>query len=96
MSSYTKSAVKGATIVLIISLIAAFFGYLVRFILARNLTVEEYGLFYSVFAFLGLFGMFRTFGFDKALIKLIPEFKHHKKYTEIKSSIIYASIIQLK
>jgi O-antigen/teichoic acid export membrane protein len=95
MSTYTKSAVKGATIVLIISLIAAFFGYLVRFILARNLTIEEYGLFYSVFAFLGLFGMFRTFGFDKALIKFIPEFKHHKKYTEIKSSIIYAAFIQL-
>ena len=95
MSNYTKFAVKGATTVLVISLLAAFIGYLVRFVLARNLTVEEFGLFYAVFAFLGLLGLFKSFGFDKALIKFIPEFKHKKRNDLIKSSIIYVSFIQL-
>ena len=54
MTNYTKFAIKGATTVLILSAIGAFLGYLVRLVLARNLSVEEYGLFYSVFAFLGL------------------------------------------
>ena len=43
--NYTKFAVKGAATVFVISILAAFVGYLVRFLLARNLTVEEFGLF---------------------------------------------------
>ena len=95
MPNYTKTAVKGALTVIIISAIAAVFGYLVRLVMARTLTVEDFGLFYAVFAFLGLFGIFKTLGFDKALIKFIPEFLHEKKYDELKSSILYAAIIQL-
>ena len=95
MPNYTKTAVKGALTVIIISAIAAVFGYLVRLVMARTLSVEDFGLFYAVFAFLGLFGIFKTLGFDKALIKFIPEFLHEKKYDELKSSILYAAIIQL-
>jgi len=93
--SYTKLAVKGASTVFIISVLAAFLGYVVRLILARNLTIEDFGLFYSVFAFLGMFGVFKSIGFDRALTKFIPEFMHKKKYDQIKSSIIYVSAIQL-
>ena len=94
MPNYTKLAVKGVITVFIISIISAFLGYLVRLTLARNLTVEDFGLFYAVFAFLGLLGLFKGFGFDKALIKFIPDFKHQKRNDLIKSSIIYASVIQ--
>ena len=93
--SYTKLAVKGAATVFIISIIAAFLGYLVRFILARNLTVEEFGLFYAVFAFLALLSLVKTLGYDRALIKFIPELLHKKRKDQIKSSIIFVSIIQL-
>jgi len=95
MTNYTKLAVRGAATVFIISILAAFLGYVVRFLLARNLTVEEFGLFYAAFAFLGLFGIFKSFGFDKALIKFIPEFEHEGKNQLIKSSIIYVSAILL-
>ncbi len=93
--SYTKLAVRGAATVFIVSIIAAFLGYLVRLVLARYLTVEEFGLFYAVFAFLGIFGVYKTLGFDSALIKFIPEFLHGKEYSSIKSSIVYAAVIQL-
>jgi len=93
--SYTKIAVRGAATVFIISIIAAFLGYLARFIMARNLTVEQFGLFYAIFGFLALISIFKTLGFDKCLIKFIPEFYSQKKLNFIKSSIIYVSIIQL-
>lgn len=91
--NYTKFAVKGAVIVFVVSLLAAFLGYLVRLVLARNLTVEDFGLFYSVFAFLSLVTIFKTFGFDRALIKFIPEFIHNKRNDFIKSSMIYISML---
>ena len=95
MANYTKTAVHGTLIVLVVSLLAAFFAYLVRLVLARNLPMEEFGLFYAVFAFLGLFAIFSTLGFDRALAKFIPEFLHEKKYSDIKSSISYSFIVQL-
>jgi len=93
--TYTKFAVKNVGIIFVISIIAAFLGYLVRLILAKNLTLEEFGLFYAVFAFLGMLGVFKSFGFDRALAKFIPEFLHKKREDHIKSSIIYVSVIQL-
>ena len=95
MSNYTTSAVKGAATILVISLIAAFLGYIVRVILAKNLSIEEFGLFYAVFAFLSMFGIFKSFGFDRALAKFIPEFLHKKKKDSIKNSILYVAVIQL-
>jgi O-antigen/teichoic acid export membrane protein len=93
--NYTKFALKGAAIVFIASLLAAFLGYLVRLVMARNLSMEDFGLFNAVFAFLGLVGSFKSLGFDKALIKFIPEFRHQKRYDLIKSSIIFVCLIQL-
>ena len=95
MTSYTKYAVRSVGTVFFISIIAAFLGYVVRLILAKKLTIEEFGLFYAVFAFLSLLGMFKSFGFDKALVKFIPELRHHKNNDLIKTSIIYVSLIQL-
>ena len=51
MESYTKSVVKGVSTVIFISMIAAFLGYLVRIVMARGLSIEDFGLFYSVFGF---------------------------------------------
>ena len=50
MASYTRFAVRGTLIVLVISLFAGFLGYLVRLVLARNLSVEDFGLFNAVFS----------------------------------------------
>lgn len=94
MTNYTKHAVKGAITVFVVSLLAGFFGYVARLVLARNLSVEDFGLFYAVFAFLALLGVFKSLGFEKSLIKFIPEFSHNKKYDFVKSSIIYVTIIQ--
>lgn len=95
MTNYTKHVVKGTFVVFIVSILAGILGYIVRLVLARGLSVEDFGLFYAVFAFLALLGVFKSFGFDRSLIKFVPEFLHTKKYGFIKSSIIYAALFQL-
>src|SRR3989344_6286677 len=95
MTTYTKSAVKGVSTVFIISLIAAFVGYLVRLVLAKNLSVSDFGLFYAIFSFLSLVGLFKSLGLDKSLAKFIPEFEHEKSDDRIKSAILYVAGVQV-
>lgn len=45
------------------------FGYLLRILLARNLTVEEYGLVYAIMAVFGLLSVFAHWGLAEALTR---------------------------
>ena len=40
--NYTKSLVRGSGIVFVVTILAAILGYILRILLARNLTIEEY------------------------------------------------------
>ena len=93
MTNYTKKALVNVGKVFTISIVAAFIGYLVRIFFARNLTVEEFGLFYAVIAFLGFFGFIKGLGLDNALGFFIPKFLVKSQFQNIKNSIIYAGII---
>ena len=95
MTNYTKRAVAHVGIVLVLSLIAAFFGYLVRVYFARHLTLAEFGLFYAVISFLGLFGIFKGFGVDVSLAYFIPRFLSQSKPQDIKNAVSYAAILLL-
>lgn len=95
MTNYTKKALINAGKVFAISIVAGFFGYLVRIFFARNLTVEEFGLFYATIAFLGFFSFFKGLGLDNALAFFIPKFIAKSEFQNIKNSIIYASIVLL-
>nr|MCK4929962.1 flippase [Nanoarchaeota archaeon] len=72
----------------VINIIAAFLGYLIRIVLARNLTVAEYGLFFAVFTLINLLAIFNHLGLGEALVKYIPDFLVKKKHDKIKNSII--------
>jgi len=93
--SYTKRALKGFVIVFVINILAAFLGYLIRIVLARNLSIAEYGLFFSVFTFVSLIGIFNGLGMGEALVKYIPEFLVKKKHDKIKSAVIIALLVTL-
>lgn len=86
--SYTKRAVKGFVIVFIISMIAAFLGYVIRIVLARNLSLEEYGLFFAVYTLIFFLGFFSSLGFTEAIVKFIPEFLVKKKFINIKNCVV--------
>ena len=59
MVNYAKNLVKGTRFVLISTLIVAIFGYLLRILLARSFSVEEYGMIYAIIAFFGIFRLTR-------------------------------------
>lgn len=95
MVNYTKKALKGASVSLIFGIGSAIIAYLTRIVLARNLTPEEYGLFYAVFTFLMFFLFFRDLGLNQAMVKYIAEFRIGQKFNEIKTTIFSVIVIQL-
>ena len=95
MSNYTKLLVRGTGWLLFASILAALLGYVLRVVLARNLAIEDYGLFYAVFALVGLLASFKGFGIGQALMKYIPEFKIKKDFSSVKKGIIYYFFVQI-
>ncbi len=95
MITYTKRLVGGSLFLFLMSLIAALIGYFTRIVLARNLTPAEYGLFYSIFAFVSFFLFFRGLGLNQALTKYIAEFRAKRQYSKIKTSIAAVFLWQL-
>lgn len=93
--SYTKKAVRSTILVFFMMILAAGLGYLFRLLLARELTHEEYGLFYAVFALITFLALFRNLGLGEALAKTIPELKIKKDYPRIKGAILFVFVIQL-
>jgi O-antigen/teichoic acid export membrane protein len=94
MSSYARKAVHGALIVLVLSLVSAVAAYAFRFLLARKLSIEEYGLFFALLAFISLLNLFKDFGLGYALLKFIPEAQVTRNYARIKSMIASCFAVQ--
>lgn len=91
---YLKSTARRSIIVLSLTLVAALCGYFFRILLAKNFTVAEYGLFYSIFAFLSLFVTFVDLGFMQAVAKNIVEQRLSNNLEKIKSALMFSSAYQ--
>ena len=85
---YAKRAMKGISIVLVLSVLSSIVAYIMRIVLARYLQPAEYGLFYAVFTLVVFLLFFRDLGLHVALARFIPKFEVEKKYHEIKSAIV--------
>jgi O-antigen/teichoic acid export membrane protein len=91
---YLKKALRGISIVFVITIFASIAAYLFRLVLARNLTVAEYGLFYAFYAFFSIFMIFTDLGLMQAVSKHIVDFKIEKRKRDIKSIIVYSFYFQ--
>jgi len=94
MVNYLKKVIFGSAFYFTGLLIANFLGYLVRIILARNLSPEFFGLFYSVLTFVLFFLTFRDLGTGTALARYIPKFKIKKEFGKLKSAWVTILIFQ--
>ncbi|MDD3264076.1 MAG: flippase [Candidatus Nanoarchaeia archaeon] len=79
-------------LIFILTFLAGLFGYLTRMIYARNLSIEQYGLFYAVFSLVFFFGPFRDLGLSEATLYHLNKKDNEKK---TKSILIYELIPQL-
>lgn len=84
----TKEIIRGGLYATTGLIIAFIFAYLFRILLAKNLSVEEYGLFYSIWNFLTFFLFFIYLGLDQAIIYYLVKFNAEKRYDKIKTAII--------
>ncbi len=91
---YTKKALRGASFILIMGALTSVFAYVVRMIIARNLSPAEYGLFYSMLTFILFFSVFRDMGLHQAMTKYIAEYNIHKDYSKIKTFIVSSLLFQ--
>lgn len=92
--NYANKAVKGTLTILFISFLAALLGYLVRLVLARGLSKDDYGLFYAVFSFFAFLIIFKDLGLNQTLTKFVSDFLHKKDYSGMKSVIASVFAIQ--
>ncbi|MBT4334764.1 flippase [archaeon] len=90
-----RKLLKDASLIFFMGLLASGFGYLIRMVLSRQLTLEEYGLFWAVFTFVMFFSIFRDFGLSQSLAKFIPQFLVKKEYDKIKTSIVFVLFVNL-
>lgn len=92
--NYTKQVIRGSMYYFIGSVIASFIAYLTKLVLVRNLSVEDYGLFFAVLTFVLIFTVFRTLGLSQGLARFIADYNAKRKYDEIKSIVSGAFLMQ--
>lgn len=77
--NYTKKAVHGAAIVVAMSVLASILGYILRIVLAKNLSPSDFGMVYAVIAMFGSIYVFQHLGLNDALTYCVS--KHNTKGT---------------
>jgi O-antigen/teichoic acid export membrane protein len=92
---YLKKAIRGSIIVITMTVFASVFSYLFRILLAREFSVAEYGLFYSVFTFFSFFTIFIDLGLNQSVAKYAIQYKVKKKLAAVKSILVYSLTFQI-
>lgn len=92
---YLKKALRGTLTALVFTILAGASWYLFRFLLARNLSLFEYGLFYAIIAFFSFFNLFVDAGFSQAVPKFIIDFKEKNDDAGLKKVLLMSLAFQL-
>lgn len=92
MINHSQRLFRGAAIIFIVSMLISGLGYLIRIILARNLSTTEFGLFFAIYNFVLLIGWAKGLGFSSALQKFIPELRIKDDNVAIKSLLIFCLV----
>lgn len=93
MVNYLSKGLKGVFFIFVLTFLSSVFGYVIRTMLARNLEVSQFGLFYSVYSLMMFLTLFSLAGFSVTLVKYISEYKAKKEYEKLTFSITFTAII---
>lgn len=93
MTAYTRKAFWGFMLILAGSGIVSILNYLLRLVLARGLTVAEYGLVYAVMALFGVVAIFNNLGQGYSIMKFVSEFAAQRRLARMRDVILSSSII---
>lgn len=95
MVSYLRKALRGSSVIFILSVVASLIAYGTKIYLARNLSLPEYGLFFAVFSFISFFFFIREFGLNTALVKYVVDYKEKKEFGNVRTCLFTSVIFQL-
>ena len=95
MTNYVKQFISNSFLLALASFFSLFISYLLRLLLAENLSISEFGLVYAIIVLFAFFSIFQHLGLNSALTKYIAEFKVENNFKKIKSAIGMVVIIQL-
>ncbi|MCF7814790.1 MAG: oligosaccharide flippase family protein [Candidatus Cloacimonetes bacterium] len=69
--------------------------YTIRIMYAQNLSLEDFGIFYGLFAFFAFFGFFRDWGLNNAVIYFANKYTSQNRPDKIKTLFWFNQIFQL-
>jgi len=95
MTNYLSKGIQGVFFIFILSFFANIAGYVTRTILARNLEISQYGLFYAIYSLVMFLTLFSYLGFGVTIIKYVAEFRAKKEYHNITFAILLPSVIMI-
>ncbi len=78
----------------ILSFLIAPSGYLIKLMISKSVSVEEVGLFYSVFGLITLLSTFNDLWLTQALQYFLPQYALAKDYAKTKTIIILTRLVQ--
>lgn len=90
-----KNFLKNTLFLYLIIFLTTPLSYLTRIIYSKSLELGDFGLIYSIFAFLTLISIFIDFGLTQALAYYIPKFNLKNNWDNIRNSVYYAFLFQL-
>ena len=93
--NYAEQLAKGGLLITLLFVIGAVLGYGLRIFISRNLSVEEFGVFYSILSFVGIFSVFKELGFASSIVVKTSEFLELKNLGKIKTIIKKSLYIQV-
>lgn len=77
-----EKVIKGSFIVLTLTFLGSVFAYLIRIVFSRNLSIDEYGLFYAILALVSLIATYTDLGFGYSVVYLFPKYFKTKNYAK--------------
>lgn len=93
--SLQEKVIKGSLLAIILSLLGSVFAYIIRVLYSRSLSIEDYGLFYAVFAFFSIISIHTDLGFGESISYFVPKYLKLKKMSHLWNTFAYGQLIQI-
>lgn len=91
--SLKEKVIKGSITIMILTLLGAICAYLIRILLSRSLSIENYGLFYATFGLFSMATVYADLGFGYSVVYLLPKYIKSKKFSKAWNTFIYGQVI---
>lgn len=88
-----EKVIKGSFIVLALTFLGSVFAYLIRILFSRNLTIDDYGLFYAILGLVSLIATYMDLGFGYSVVYLFPKHFKAQNYSKAWNVFIHAHSI---